>query len=292
MKRVLLTIALVGACAVSALAQQTSAFPPPRTDTVPPSDVQAVDALKNSPRHGEMIDVKMPDGQILKTWIVYPMRPGKAGVVIVIHEIYGLSDWARGVADQVAKDGFIAIAPDLLSGFGPNGGGTAEAGDQTTTVIRQVTPAIAMVRLNAIMAYGKSLPSSNGKTATVGFCWGGDKSFAFATAQPELAGAVVFYGQVPMKTVDGKQVPDPDQVAKINAPVLGFYGSSDARVTSTVEPTTAAMKAAGKSYSPTVYEGASHGFMRQQGSDAALTNYKAAEQAWPLVVKFFQDRLK
>src|SRR5471032_934877 len=118
-KRVVLTAVLLCAGAASAFAQELSPFPPPKSDKVPPSDIYAADALKNSPRHGEMIDIKMPDGQIVKSWIVYPAATGKVGVVIVIHEIFGLTDWARGVADQVAKDGFIAIAPDLESGFGP-----------------------------------------------------------------------------------------------------------------------------------------------------------------------------
>ena len=295
MRKAALMFALLCVVATAALAQELSPFKPPKTDKVPPSDIYAADALKNSPRHGEMIDIKLPDGQMIKSWIVYPQASGKVGVVIVIHEIFGLTDWVRGVADQVAKDGFIAIAPDLISGFGPGGGGTAEviaAGGQPTTVINQVKPSIQVDRLNAVMAYGKSLPSSNGKTGTVGFCWGGSASFNYATAQPALAAAVVFYGTAPTKLVDGKQAPDPDLLGKINAPVIGFYPSLDNRTASSVEPTAAAMKAAGKSYESHILDGASHGFMREQGKTEALADYKAAEQAWPAVIKFFQARLK
>lgn len=291
MKRALLAAACL-TIALPAFAQQVSPATPPKNDHLPPSDVYALDALKNSPRHGEMIDIKMPDGQILKSWIVYPMASGKVGVVIVIHEIFGLSDWARAAADQVAKEGYIAIAPDLLSGFGPNGGGSAEAGAQATSLIRQVTPALAVARIHAVIEYGKSLPASNGKTATIGFCWGGDKSFAEAVAEPDLAGAVVFYGVAPMKTVDGKQTPDPDAIAKIKAPVIGFYGGTDPRVVASVEPTVAAMKAAGKSYEPHIYDGATHGFVREQGNNPELTNYHAIEQAWPLVVQFLRAHLR
>src|SRR5499427_6275773 len=104
-----------------------------RDESLPPSEGEAKAALEKTPRHGELVDVKMPSGGPVKTWIVYPERKDKAGVVIVIHEIFGLSDWIRGVADQLAREGFIAVAPDFLSGMGPNKGGSQELGEQGST---------------------------------------------------------------------------------------------------------------------------------------------------------------
>jgi carboxymethylenebutenolidase len=197
-----------------------------------------------------------------------------------------MGDWGRAVGDQLAKEGFIAIVPDLLSGKGPNGGGTEELGANVGTTIRSLTPDDVAARLNAAMAYGKSLPSSSKKTAVIGFCWGGSASLNYAIAQPELSASVVYYGTPPMKTVDGAQVVDPEPLAKIKAPIIGFYGGNDARVTSTVEPTAAEMKKLGKSYESHVMEGAGHGFLKGQASSDA--NGKAAADAWPLTIAFLK----
>jgi carboxymethylenebutenolidase len=228
----------------------------------------------------------MPAGPPLKSFVVYPERKDKAPVILVIHDIGGMSDWGRAVGDQLAKEGFIAIVPDLLSGKGPNGGGTEELGSNVGTTIRALTPDDVAGRLNAAMAYGKSLPASTGKTGVIGFCWGGSASFNYAIAQPALAASVVYYGTPPMKTMDGAQVVDPAPLAKITAPIIGFYGGNDARVTSTVEPTAAEMKKIGKSYESHVMEGAGHGFLKSQASSAA--NAKAAADAWPLTIAFLK----
>jgi carboxymethylenebutenolidase len=248
---------------------------------IPPDADHAKEALAKSPRHGEWVDVKLADGTKIVTWVVYPEKKEKAGVVIVIHEIFGLSDWVRGVADQLASEGFIALAPDLLSGMGPNGGGTASLGDDATKVIRNLTPEAVAARLDAVRAYGLALPAANGKAASVGFCWGGTASFGYAVAQPKLDAAVVFYGTSPE---------DPAAYAKIKAPVLGHYGGDDARVDATIPTAEDAMKKLGKSYTAKVYDGAGHGFLRQQsGRDGA--NLKASQQAWPATVAFFRERL-
>jgi len=189
------------------------------------------------------------------------------------------------VADQLAADGFIAIAPDLLSGKGPKGGGTDEiagSGGDVRKAVQSITPEEVTAALNAVREYGMKLPASNGKTATIGFCWGGARSFDFATKQPELSAAVVYYGTSPS---------DADALKNVKAPVLGLYGSDDARVNKTIEPAQKAMKEAGKSYTPHIYEGAGHGFLRQQdGKDGA--NLKAAQQAWPETVKFIREHAK
>jgi hypothetical protein len=162
----------------------------PWNDAVPPGTADhAARALKESSRHGEWVDVKMADGGVLKSWVVYPERAQKAGVVLVIHDIRGMSDMARALGDQLAQDGFIAVVPDFLSGKGPNGGGTESLGSGVGQAIQALSPADAVARLNAAMEYGKKLPASNGKTGVIGFCWGGARSFGYAAAQPALNAA-------------------------------------------------------------------------------------------------------
>lgn len=252
----------------------------PGDPALPPGEEQAKQALETTPRHGEWADVKVPGTKdVIRTWVMYPERKDKAPVVLVICEIYGLSDWLRAVADQLAEDGFIAIAPDLVSGKGPGGGGTesATSRDEVVRWVRELTPAEVTARLNAARAYGLGLPAANGKTATVGFCWGGSQSFAYACAQPELNAAVVYYGTSP----------DSSALMNLNAPVLGLYGGDDARVNMTIEPAKKVLEARKKTYETEIYEGAGHGFLRaQSGRDGA--NLKATMQAWPRTVAFLK----
>ena len=260
----------------------TPAAPAPRNQAIPPDAEQAKAALATSPRHGEWVDLKLADGVKLVTWVVYPEKKEKAGAVIVIHEIFGLTDWVRGVADQLAKDGFIALAPDLLSGKGPSGGGTESLGDDVTKVIRTLTPETVSVRLDVVRDYALKIAAANGKVGTVGYCWGGSTSFAYAVAQPKLNAAVVYYGTSPADAAD---------FAKISAPVLGLYGGDDARVNATIPAAEAEMKKLGKRYTVQVYDGAGHGFLRQQsGRDGA--NLKASEKAWAATLAFFREFLK
>ena len=251
---------------------------------MPPGEKEAKAALDKTPRHGEWVEITVPGSKTpLRSYVVYPERKDKAPVVMVIHEIFGESDWIRAVADQLAADGFIAIAPDMLSGHGKDGGGTDSfAGrDDVIKGIRGLKGDEVMADLDAVREYGMKLPAANGKTATIGFCWGGGQSFAYAAHQPALDAAVVYYGTPPAD----------DALATIKAPVLGNYGGNDARVTSTVEPTAAKMKKLDKSYAPHVYDGAGHGFLRaQDGQDGA--NLKAAQQAWPLTVGFLREHTK
>src|SRR4051812_15741311 len=230
----------------------------PKSSKLPASLATATDVLKISPRHGEWVEVPMGETKI-KTFVVYPEVKEKAPVVIVIHEIFGLSDWVRSVADQLAAEGFVAVAPDLVSGMAPKGGGSEEPGDNVRDTIRKVTPEEQVKRLDAVREYALALPAANGKTATIGFCWGGTASFLYASRQPKLNGALVYYGMAPKEK---------DQLAKIAAPVIGFYGADDARVTQTVEPTKAVMKELDKPYEANVYDGAGHGFLRQQSVPA------------------------
>jgi carboxymethylenebutenolidase len=280
---------LILAAAGLALLAQASPTPPAAAGaaasaTLPASQEDAKAFLEKSPRHGEYADVKLPGGGTpIRTWVVYPERKDKAPVVIVIHEIFGLSDWIRSVADRLAADGFIAVAPDLISGRGPGGGGTESTTnrDEVVGLIRSLKPEEVNAGLDAVRAWSARLPAATGKTATIGFCWGGARSFAYAVAQPDLNAAVVYYGSGP------SELPT---LASIKAPVLGLYGGDDARVNATIEPVAAEMTKLGKSYETEIYEGAGHGFLRDQaGREGA--NRRATEKAWPRTIAFLRKNL-
>jgi carboxymethylenebutenolidase len=224
----------------------------------------AKQTLEKSPRHQEWVQIKH-DNRTVHAFVVYPEVKQKAPVVIVIHEIFGMSDWVRTVADQLAANGYIAIAPDFLSGMGPNGGKSSDfpSVDAAREANSKLDADQVTADLNAVADYAKKIPAANGKIAVGGFCWGGGQSFRFATNRKDLSAAFVFYGS------------GPKDVATINAPVYGFYAGNDARIGATIPDTTAAMKAGGKKYEPISYDGAGHGFMRMgqdPAADAAIAN--------------------
>jgi carboxymethylenebutenolidase len=229
-------------------------------------------SLEKSPRHQEWVVVKHGD-RAVHAFIVYPETKRKAAAVLVIHEIFGLSDWARSLADQLAANGYIAIAPDLLSGFGPNGGKSSDfpSVDAAREANSKLDPDIVTADLNAVADYVKNLPSANGRLYVAGFCWGGSQSFRFATNRADLAAAFVFYGGPPAK----------DAMPRIKAPIYCFYAGNDNRINATLDETREAMKAAGKTYDPVIYERAGHGFMRAgEAPDATEANKKARADAW------------
>jgi carboxymethylenebutenolidase len=232
--------------------------------------------LEASPRHHEYVPIKHGD-RTVQAFVVYPEVKTKAPVIVLIHEIFGLSDWAKEMADELAAQGYIVVAPDLLSGLGPNGGGTSEfpAQDAVVKAVSGLNPDGVTADLDAAADYGKHLPAANGKLASIGFCWGGGKSFAFATHRKDLSAAFVFYG------------PGPADVTTITAPVYGFYAGNDARIGATIPGTTEAMKAAGKKYEPVTYDGAGHGFMRagEDPNNAVPANKTAREEAFARLVK-------
>lgn len=263
--------------------------------------------LAKSPRHGEYVTINEPGGRKLQAWVVYPEVKDKAPVVVMIHEIFGLSDWAREMADEVAGAGYIVVEPDLLSGLAPatgaggnqpgssanasedhahmpsaegaagaayvqaSPGGTSAFPDQgaVTRAVSSLPDPQVLTDLDAAADFGKKLPAANGTLFVTGFCWGGGKTFLFATHRKDLSAAFVFYGPPPAA----------DLMKNISAPVYGFYAGNDARITSTVPQTQTEMKAAGKTYEPQVYDGAGHGFMRAgEAPDASAAN-TAARQA-------------
>ena len=227
--------------------------------------------LEKSPRHGDWVTVKHTD-RAVETFVAYPESKSKTPVVLVIHEIFGMTDWVQDLADQVAAAGYIAVAPDLLSGMGPNGGRSSSfSGDAVREAVGKLNADQITADLNAVADYALKLPASSGKLFVAGFCWGGSQSFRFATNRPDLAAAFVFYGGPPEK----------DAMARIKVPVYGFYAGNDARIDATIPDTLAAMKTAGKSYDPLTYDGAGHGFMRAgEAPDANDANKKARTDAW------------
>lgn len=280
MKRV---FAMCGAMVLLVLAGALSAVAQAGTD-LPPAESDAPAALEASPRHMEYVELEDPAlERKIHTLVVYPERKDPAPIVIVIHEIFGLTEWVKGVADQLAAEGFIAIAPDFISGKGPDGGNTDSLPSSTAAIplVSGLTADEIEGTLRAAVDYAMGISSGNGKVGAVGYCWGGRTVFNFAAATPGIDAAVVYYGTSPSE----------DRIESITAPVLGLYGEDDARVTSTVGPCEEMMSAAGKEFEPHIYAGAGHGFLRQQdGHDGA--NLKASEDAWPRTLAFFRERLE
>jgi carboxymethylenebutenolidase len=227
--------------------------------------------LGKSPRHSEWVTIKH-DGRSVETFVVYPEVKDKRPVVLIIHEIFGMSDWVQDLADQVAAAGYIAVAPDLLSGMGPNGGRSSDfAEGKTMEAVSHLNPDQVTADLNAAADYGRKIPSSNGRLFVGGFCWGGSQTFRFATSRGDLSAAFVFYGGPPAK----------EAMANIKVPVYGFYAGNDERIDATLPDTKVQMQAAGKTYDPVVYDGAGHGFMRAgEAPDANEANKKARTDAW------------
>jgi carboxymethylenebutenolidase len=228
-------------------------------------------ALAKSPRHSEWVTVKH-DGRSVDTFVFYPESKDKRPVVLIIHEIFGMSDWVQDLADQVAAAGYIAVAPDLLSGMGPDGGRSSSfAEGKTMEAVSKLNPDQVTADLNAAADYGNRIPASNGKLFVGGFCWGGGQTFRFATNRGDLAAAFVFYGPPP----------DKDAMARIKAPVYGFFAGNDARIGAMIPDAITNMKAAGKSFEPVTYDGAGHGFMRAgEAPDAKDADKKARTEAW------------
>jgi len=250
--------------------------------SIPASAITVADRLAKSPRHGEYKMIATGPSDSVRAWIVYPERSSKAPVVVVVHEIFGLSAWVRGVADQLAADGFIAIAPDLLTGKVPPAPGTdTVAAQAATAAIRLLKPEDVQRQIAAVGQYGMSLPAAEKRYGVVGFCWGGGVSFSSAVTSPSGQGAaVVYYGTSPATA----------SLASVRVPVLGLYGGEDARVGATVPPADSAMKALGKRFEPHSFAGAGHGFLRQQeGQNGA--NLAASQQAWPMTITFFRSAL-
>lgn len=252
----------------------------PRSVALPGSAASVAARLQSSPRHGEWAMIRTGAGDSVRAWVVYPERATNAPVVLVVHEIFGLSTWVRGVADQMAAAGFIAVAPDLLTGKGELVGDSLPS-SVATSVIRTLKPDDVHRQLEAVARYAMNLPAAAKRYGIVGFCWGGGTSFAHAVRSPAgLGAAVVYYGPSP----------DTTDLARVRVPVLGLYAGDDQRINARVPATDSVMKRLGKSFEPHFFAGAGHGFLRQQeGREGA--NQRASDAAWPLTVAFFRRHL-
>jgi len=313
LKNLVCVLALISLASCSAAQEMGdhhhTASPAASADTSETQD-WARQRLAKSPRHQEWIKVKNGTREV-NSFVVYPEVKTKATAVVVIHEIFGMSDWVQSLTDQLAEAGYIAIAPDLLSGMGPNGGGTAEVravdSNAVGKAINALPPDQITADLNAVADYVSKLPAANGKVVVTGYCWGGSQSFRFATDRPSLKAAFVFYGSAPQSSAQGQPFAvDKGALARISTPVYGFYAGNDMRIDATVPPTVEAMKELKKTYDPVTYDGAGHGFMRageapepkapevkgdKEADDKAAAKYqndltaykankKAREEAW------------
>lgn len=269
-------VVAAAACAGSTGAASTAANP---VEAIAPGASTVRERLLASPRHGEWAMIRTGANDSVRAWVVYPERATKAPVVLVVHEIFGLSTWIRGVADQLAAAGFIAIAPDLLTGKAPLEGDTLP-NSVATAAIRTLRAEDVQRQLEAVARYGMALPAAQDRYGIVGFCWGGGTSFAHAVRSPSgLRGAVVYYGASP----------DTSDLGRVQVPVLGLYAGDDARINARVPATDSVMRRLGKSYDVHFFEGAGHGFLRAQ--DGREANRIAADKAWPLTTAFFRRNL-
>jgi carboxymethylenebutenolidase len=273
--------AAITATACSRSPRRQSADELPATQP-PPAEASAASRLDASSRHGEWVMIATSPGDSVRAFVVYPERATKAPVVVVIHEIFGLTPWIRSVADQLAADGFIAIAPDLLTS--KNLGGSPAEGParaEATSAIQTIQPQVYQPQLEAVARYGMALPAAVPRYAVMGFCWGGSASFAHATRPTAaLRAAVVYYGTSPA----------PAELPRVRVPVLGLYGGNDTRVNATIPAADSTLRALGRPFESHIYDGAGHGFLRaQEGSPA---NLGAANSAWPLTVQFLRKHLE
>jgi carboxymethylenebutenolidase len=285
--RLALAILLFGGCsaadseAAGEPGAESSAASAARAEGIPASGETAMERLAASSRHGEWVTVRTSESDSVRAWVVYPERPDPAPVVLVVHEIFGLSHWVRAVADQLAAEGFIAIAPDLLTMKNiPAGADGAPDADVARAEIGSLDRDVLHQQLMAVAEYGMSLPAATDSYGIVGYCWGGTVSFEHAIRSPSLAASVVYYGSSP----------DTALMGSINAAVLGLYGENDARVNETIPGAEEAMARLGKNFQHEIYPGAGHGFLRaQEGADGA--NLSATHAAWPRTIEWFREHL-
>lgn len=258
-----------------------SAAAQPSPTGLPAGASGVVERLAASTRHAEWAMVRVGNDDSVRVWIVYPERSTKAPVVVVVHEIFGLSTWIRGVADQLAADGFIAIAPDFLTGYTGTFHPDSLPVDSARAIIRRLDASQIQTRIDAVARWGMALPAALPRYGIVGFCWGGSVVFNHAVHAPSLGAGVAYYGAAP----------EAARLTTVRAPILGLYGENDARVNATIAPTDSAMRAMGKTYQPQIFPGAGHGFLRAQDA-AGGANLEATRRAWPATLAWFRRHLQ
>lgn len=226
--------------------------------------------------HGEWVFIRNPAGDSIRAYVAYPERKDKAPAVIVIHEIFGLTSWEPSVADRLAQAGYVAVVPDLLSSrFGV----TPPDPDSGRKLTALLVPEQVTADLDATFAYLNTLPAVlTDQIGSIGFCWGGARSFRYATSNPRLKAAVVCYGTAP----------DSATMGGIKARVLGVYGEDDARINAALPDVARQMAAAGARFSHDIYPGTGHGFLKpgRKGSDG-----HEVERAWEKILGFYRETL-
>jgi len=258
-------------------------YPAGKLPNLPAGIFTAKATVLHSPIKGEWVDIPTPgvySGK-MHTRITYPDGQGKAGIVVVMQHGPGMDEWMRALGDQLSRDGFIALVPDLHTGMGPGGGNydAFEGPDGAFAANARLTPPATLAAYKAVRDYGMKLARANGKSASLGFCMGGTNSWIFATEVPEVNAAVVYYGTAP----------DQAALARIKAPVIGFYGEDDARITATVDATAATMTRLGRTFEPHVYPHATHGFLEFQDLGG---NPAATADSWARTIAFLKQHLQ
>lgn len=281
------------------------------TPGLPAGNNSAAARIAASPRHGEWVKISWEPGSAdsLMAWVVFPASRTKAPVVVVVHEIFGLATWVRGVADQVAADGFIAVAPDLVSRVRGGPSSTELSGDSARRLIGGVDFAERNRGIVAAANYAMTLPSADQRYAVIGYCWGGSTVFGHAVhgGVRGFSGGVAFYGGpfasggalATSTTPAVPATPTADSLIKIKVPLMLLNGSRDARIGAMMPAIDSIMKANKKDYVGINYEGAIHGFLRAQDDpptgqnppESAPANLAATKDAWPKTVAFLKKNL-
>jgi carboxymethylenebutenolidase len=253
----------------------------PSSAGLPAGGADVAARIAASTRHAEWAMIRVGNDDSVRAWVVYPERSTKAPVVVVVHEIFGLSTWIRGVADQLAADGFIAVAPDFLTGHTAPFHPDSLPVDSARALIRRLDGNQIQRRIDAVARWGMALPAAVSRYGIVGFCWGGSVVFNHAVHAPTLGAGVVYYGAAP----------EASRLTTVRAPILGLYGENDTRVNATIAPTDSAMRVMGKTYQPQIFPGAGHGFLRAQEA-APGANLEATRRAWPATLAWFRRHLE
>ncbi len=280
----LLTACAAGGSNVSRLGSSVAAA---GDRQIPASESQAAARLEASSRHGEWAVVPVGEGDSVRAWVVYPERSTPAPVVVVIHEIFGLTTWVRAVTDQVAADGFVAIAPDLLTGkrlpMPPDEMSQSAQGlDSAIAVISALDYGQVLRRIAATGRYGLSLPAAQPRWGVIGFCWGGALVLATTGNVPDVGAAVVYYGGL---------TPEQASLAEVRAPTLGLFADNDARVNVLIPYADSSYRAAGATFESHIYPGAGHGFVREQTAQDGA-NLLATRDAWPRMLAWLRRYLE
>lgn len=243
----------------------------------------------------KMIEIEF-EGDNIPAYLAEPAGTPKGGL-IVIHEVWGLQSHTKSIADRLAKEGYVVIAPNLLSEIGITeelAGSLAEElfdperRTQAQPKIRELmTPMQApgfgektIARVRQCFEYLIARPELKEKIGVIGFCFGGTYSFSLAVHEPRLKIAIPFYGHADFTS---------EELSNISCPVLAFYGENDERLMEALPELKDNMKKAGVNFRAEVYKNAGHAFFNDTNRFAY--NEGAAKDAWDKTISFLSDNL-